>query len=88
MRILVYMRDGRTVYLLEKRSHLNLLLHREPDSTVGPSTAAVRGIWNPDTREYEWQRVHLRHIARNSVSVVEEARGIADAAKAELEAVA
>jgi hypothetical protein len=77
VRILVFLRGARTVYLLEKRGHLRQL------TTVGPSNEldsvdAVRGTWNPNARSWDWKHVPLRHIAKTSISVVEEARGVLD----------
>ena len=44
-----------------------------------PSLRVARGIWNPVTGEYVWTAVPLRFIAKGSISVVEEARGLDDA---------
>jgi len=71
VKLLVYLRDGRTVYKIERRHVLAKLLSSDPHNE-NPSVAAVRGTWNPETGEYMWERVSLRHIAKNSVSVVEE----------------
>jgi hypothetical protein len=78
VRILVYLRDGRTVYLLEKRSTLNKLVNGGEPWHENESISVVRGIWNPEAREYVWKAIPLRYIAKASISVVEEARGIAD----------
>jgi hypothetical protein len=78
VKLLVYLRDGRTVYLLEKRGRLRQLVGDEPWHE-GPHVFAVRGIWNPNTGEYVWTPVYLRHISKSSISVVEFARGIHDA---------
>lgn len=78
MKLLVYLRDGRTVYLIEKRGRLRQLVGDEPWHE-GASTFAVKGIWNPTTGEYVWSRVQLRHISKSSISVVEDAHGTADA---------
>lgn len=79
MNLLVYLRDGRTVYLLEKRSRLMQLVTGEPWHEK-ESVRVVRGIWNPITGEYVWSSVGLRYLAKNSISVVEEApRGLVDA---------
>jgi hypothetical protein len=83
VRLLVYMRDGRTVYLLEKRGRLAQLVGSEPWNE-GDSVNAVRGIWNHETGAYEWKAIHVRFIAKASISVVEEARGLSDAVKKEL----
>jgi hypothetical protein len=77
MRLLVYMKDGRTVFLLEKRSRLGALVRREPDHE-SDSVGAARGIWNPHTGEYVWSHVPVRYIAKNSIAFVEEARGLED----------
>lgn len=78
MKLLVYMKDGRTVYFLEKRGRLAQLVGSEPWHE-NESLRAARGIWNPHTGEYHWTAVPLRHIARGSIAVVEEARGLSDA---------
>lgn len=79
MNLLVYLRDGRTVYLLEKRGRLAQLVGVEPWHE-GPGVRVARGIWNPTTGLYVWASVSLRHIAKGSISVVEEApHGLADA---------
>jgi len=79
MNLLVYLTDGRTVYLLEKRSRLTALVTREPGHE-SEGYRVARGIWNPITGEYVWSAVHLRYIRKASISVVEEApHGLADA---------
>lgn len=75
MKLLVYLRDGRTVYFLEKRGRLRQLMSGEPGHE-GESYRVARGIWNPITGEYVWKAVLLRHLAKSSVSVVEEANTI------------
>ena len=78
MNLLVYLRDGRTVYLIEKRGRLRQLVGDEPWHE-GPSVRVARGTWNPTTGEYVWRAVGIRHIAKGSISVVEEApHGLAD----------
>jgi hypothetical protein len=77
VKLLVYMKDGRTVYLLEKRGRLAQLVNGEPWHE-NESVRAARGIWNPHTGEYVWASVPLRHIAKGSIAVVEEARGLDD----------
>lgn len=84
MRLLVYLRDARTVYLIPSRGALARLARAEPWNEGGP-VAAVRGIWNPHTGEYLWTRVGLRYIAKGSIASVEEARGVADAKEMLLE---
>jgi hypothetical protein len=72
MRLLVYMRDGRTVYLVIGRGNLNKLVGREPWHEDGGFEVA-RGIWNSLTGEYIWTRgVRLRFLAKGSIGVVEE----------------
>lgn len=72
MRLLVYMRDGRTVYYLTGRSKLAQLVRAEPWHEQ-PGITAARGIWNPTTGEYVWTPgIHLRYLAKGSISVVEE----------------
>lgn len=78
MKILVYMRDGRTCYLLRNRKQLRELIHTKPDGEH-TSVPVVRGIWNPHAGEYSWLRVPLRHVPVSSIGVVEEATGIDDA---------
>jgi len=77
MKIFVYLRDGRTVYLIEKRGRLKQLVNVEPWHEQ-ESVPVVRGIWNPERGEYEWERARVRFIAKASISVVEECRGIHD----------
>lgn len=72
MKLLVYMRDGRTVYYLTGRSNLRQLMNPDP-ANEGQSVLAVRGIWNPTTGEYVWTRgIRLRFIAKGSIGSVEE----------------
>jgi hypothetical protein len=72
MRLLVYMRDGRTVYALSGRAVLGRLMRRDP-AHEEESIAVVRGIWNPLTGEYLWTRgIRLRFIAQHSIAFVEE----------------
>lgn len=72
MKLLVYMRDGRTVYVLRGRGELRLLASADPWHEAG-SVIAVRGTWNPDGFQFVWQsNVHLRHLAQGSISHVEE----------------
>lgn len=78
MKVLVYMRDGRTCYLLRNRKQLRELIGTTP-AGEHPSTPAVRGIWNPIIGEYQWARVPLRHLPASSIGVVEEAVGLLDA---------
>lgn len=75
MKLLVYLRDGRTVYFLEKRGRLRQLTGSKPGHE-GESYRVARGIWNPILGQYGWKAVLLRHIATNSISVVEEATTI------------
>lgn len=74
MKLLVYMKDGRTVYALRGRGEFFKLI----DEKRGPAhqedpVIVVRGTWLPDACRYRWEpNVRLRYIARNSVSLVEE----------------
>jgi hypothetical protein len=72
VRLLVYMRDGRTVYQLIGRGALAKLVNQEPWHEK-PGVDVQRGIWNPITGLYAWARVRIRFIAKASISVVEEA---------------
>ena len=78
MKLLVYMKDGRTCYLLERRHRLAQLVRDEPYHE-GESVTTVKGHWNPHTGEYVWQSVPVRWIAKGSIAVVEEVRGLDDA---------
>lgn len=79
MKILVYMKDGRQVFLLERRGMLGELVQSQPEDK-GRTIWAGRGIWNPFAGEYVWSNVGLRHIAKGSIALVEEApRGLSDA---------
>lgn len=72
MRLLVYMRDGRTVYYIQGRAKLRELIAAKPGGEH-PSVLAVRGTWNPTTGTYVWTRgIPLRFIAAGSIGVVEE----------------
>jgi hypothetical protein len=72
VKLLVYIRDGRTVYALRGRGELSRLARAEPWGEE-PSVVSVRGTWNPVTGRFVWQpNVHLRHLARGSISHVEE----------------
>lgn len=72
MRLLVYMRDGRTVYFITGRSALAKLMTQDP-AHEADGVVAARGIWNPTTGEYMWARgIRLRFLAKGSVSSVEE----------------
>jgi hypothetical protein len=72
VKLLVYMRDGRTVYYVEGRGKLRSLISRTPGHEE-ESILAVRGIWNPTTGEYVWTRgIPLRFVAAGSIGVVEE----------------
>ncbi len=75
MKLLVFMKDGRTVYMIEKRGVLSELCRDEPWHEQ-PGATVVKGIWNPTTGEYLWQRnVRLRFLAKGSISHVEEDHG-------------
>lgn len=70
MRILVYLRDGRTCYVLRGRAELGRLLRSKPDHEDEP-VVCVKGTWNPTTGTYNWvPGTRLRHIGQ--VSHVEE----------------
>lgn len=72
MKLLVYMRDGRTVYRLTGRGNLAQLLSRDP-AHEERGCIVDRGIWNPDTGEYAWTAgIRIRFIAKGSIGVVEE----------------
>jgi hypothetical protein len=72
VRLLVYMRDGRTVYRIKGRGNLADLLRHDPAGEER-SQIVERGIWNPETGEYVWTPgIRLRFIAKGSVGVVEE----------------
>jgi hypothetical protein len=73
VKILVYMRDGRTVYRIAKRGLLAELLTREP-AHEERGIAVERAYWNPVTGTFTfWHEVRLRFLSKNSVAVVEEA---------------
>lgn len=72
MKLLVYMRDGRTCYALKGRGELARLVQREPYHE-DPGVVCVRGLWNPETGLYVWTpAIKLRYIAKGSIGVVEE----------------
>jgi hypothetical protein len=74
MRLLVYLRDGRTVLRIVGRGHLSALLGHEPAGDHHGHTVD-RGTWNPTTGEYVWrQGVRLRYLAKSSIAWVEEDR--------------
>lgn len=72
MRLLVYMRDGRTVYKIVGRGFLAKLVRGEPWDEDRKGGVVGRGIWNPATGEYVWMAVRLQWLSKNSISVVEE----------------
>ena len=76
MKIFVYLRDGRTVFLIEKRGLLGKLCAAEPWGDEDASVFAVRGIWDAAGLEYRWTQTRLRY--RHEIGFVEEARGLAD----------
>lgn len=78
MKLLVYLRDGRTCYLIAKRGILRELVGDEPWHEKG-SARVLRGTWNPTAGEYVWTVAYLRWIAKGTISVVEEARDGGDA---------
>jgi hypothetical protein len=72
MNLLVYMRDGRTVYYVRGRGTLARLVGAEPWGEH-KGVEVARGTWNPATGEYVWTRnVPLRFLAKGSIGVVEE----------------
>ena len=72
MRLLVFLRDGRTVYRVKGRGALARLVRAEPWHEE-PGVFVDKGIWNPTTGEYIWTiQVKLRALAKNSISHVEE----------------
>lgn len=73
MPVAVYMRDGRTVFLIPKRSLLGRLLARQPDNEE-PGVEVRRGIWNPAAGEYVWtDGIYLRYLAKGAIGWVEQA---------------
>jgi len=75
MKLLVYLKDGRTVIRIEGRGILAQLVRAEPWHEK-PGVSATKGTWNPHTGEYNWHRqVYVRYIASSSISHVEEDRG-------------
>lgn len=71
MRLLVYMKDGRTCYRIVGRGKLGSLIGRDGTDDNG-SLFVEKGIWNPETGDYVWRGARLRHIASNSISHIEE----------------
>ena len=71
MRLLVYMKDGRTVYRIVGRGKFAQLLKRAL-TDEDRSLVVERGIWNPTTGEYVWRVVKLRFLNTSSISCVEE----------------
>ncbi len=71
MRLLVYMKDGRTVYRIVGRAKLAILLNREL-TDEDRSLPVDRGIWNPTTGEYVWRGIRIRFINKGSIAVIEE----------------
>jgi hypothetical protein len=71
MRLLVYIRDGRTCYRLTGRKNLMRLLQTEPWHEE-PGITVERGIWNPETGLYVWTFAKVRYIAKGSIGVIEE----------------
>jgi hypothetical protein len=77
VKLLIYMRDGRTVYRVVGRGKLARLLRTNVEGVEGwdkdQFVFVDRGIWNPATGEYVWaMSVRLRFIAKGSIGVVEE----------------
>ena len=73
MRLLVYIKDGRTCYRITGRGHLAALVRAEPWHE-NRAVTAEKGLWNSETGEYFWAPIQLRHIARGAISHVEEDR--------------
>lgn len=72
MKLLVYMRDGRTVYALTGRKQLRQLVGGDP-AHEGESVLTIRGIWNPVTGTYTWlPGVRVRFVSVASIAFVEE----------------
>jgi hypothetical protein len=72
VRLLVYMRDGRTVYRLQGRAALARLVSKEPWHEE-PGVLVDRGTWNPTTGEYVWlAQLRVRFISKGSIASVEE----------------
>lgn len=72
MRLLVYLTDGRTVYLIEGRNRLAGFVNGDPFHER-ESVNVGKGIWNPITGEYVWSHARLRYIRKASIAFVEEA---------------
>jgi hypothetical protein len=72
MWLVIYLRDGRTAYLLRGRKALRVLLGLDPGNEER-GVKVVRGIWNPERGEYLWamEPVELRFLGRSSISVIE-----------------
>lgn len=71
MKLLVYLKDGRTVYRIIGRGKLAALLKRAL-TDEDRSLTVERGIWNPTTGEYVWRVARLRYLNTSSISVIEE----------------
>lgn len=75
MTLLVYIRDGRTVFRISGRGWLAELTRREPFNETTRTAEVDRGVWNPTTGEYVWMSgIKLRFLAKGSISHVEEDR--------------
>lgn len=72
MNLLVYLTDGRTVYLVERRGRLRDLTTWEPWHEK-ESVRIARGTWNPVTGEWFWEAVRLRFLRKASIARIEEA---------------
>ena len=72
MKLLVYLTDGRTVFLLERRGRLSDIVNADPWHE-GKTIRVAKGIWNPTTGEYVWSIVGIRYIRKASIAMVEEA---------------
>ena len=72
MKLLVYLRDGRTVFALKGRGELARLISREP-AHEERGAVADRGIWNPENGDYVWTSgIRTGFIAKGSISYVQE----------------
>lgn len=74
MRVVVYMRDGRTCYRIKGRGILRRLVNDEPWNEEN-GVKVERGTWNPQTGEYVWIVVFVRFLAKGSISHVEQDTG-------------
>ena len=72
MKLLVYLRDGRTCLALAGRGQLHALTKGEPWHE-NKGIPVVRGTWNPTTGTYVWRpNVVVRYISHGTIAWVEE----------------